>query len=348
MHIGLLKRLAAIAVAIAMMGAVAARHAATAQSRTDAAAPAVGAAVRPVPPGTRLADDPGKKGDTYYWFERQTVRSTLKVGETVVVAERRGDGKLHAKITDASGNDRGDFTASSTVLQYRSAAGDGIEAQNLQAQNDNADRLTLHWVAAQAFTLARDGTTFPASVTDTPIQDESGNLTGIVGVSADITERRRAEEALREAEKRSLREYEMLLQRLAFNPGKGVEVIMRRLLDDSATGIKPETRGKACMALAGMLKQRADELPDAEAKEAEKLNKESEELLERVVEKFADVKGNRGGTLAEEAKQQLFELRFLSKGKPAPDIEAEDLDGKEFKLSDYKGKVVLIDFWGNW
>src|SRR5947209_5504565 len=60
----------------------------------------------------------------------------------------------------------------------------------------------------------RDGTTFPASVTDTPIQDESGNLTGIVGVSADITERRRAEEALREAEKRSLREYEMLLQRL--------------------------------------------------------------------------------------------------------------------------------------
>src|SRR5437588_2569637 len=60
----------------------------------------------------------------------------------------------------------------------------------------------------------RDGTPFPASVTDTPIQDESGNLTGIVGVSADITERRRAEEALREAEKRSLREYETLLQRL--------------------------------------------------------------------------------------------------------------------------------------
>jgi hypothetical protein len=35
-------------------------------------------------------------------------------------------------------------------------------------------------------------------------------------------------------------------------------------------------------------------------------------------------------------------------GKPAPEIEWEDIDGKPFKLSDYKGKVVLLDFWGNW
>jgi hypothetical protein len=35
-------------------------------------------------------------------------------------------------------------------------------------------------------------------------------------------------------------------------------------------------------------------------------------------------------------------------GQPAPEIEAEDLDGKRFKLSDYRGKVVLLDFWGNW
>jgi hypothetical protein len=35
-------------------------------------------------------------------------------------------------------------------------------------------------------------------------------------------------------------------------------------------------------------------------------------------------------------------------GKPAPEIAGEDLDRKKFKLSDYRGKVVLLDFWGNW
>ena len=35
-------------------------------------------------------------------------------------------------------------------------------------------------------------------------------------------------------------------------------------------------------------------------------------------------------------------------GMTAPEIEGEDIDGKTFKLSDYRGKVVLLDFWGHW
>lgn len=35
-------------------------------------------------------------------------------------------------------------------------------------------------------------------------------------------------------------------------------------------------------------------------------------------------------------------------GSPAPEIEGEDIDGRRFKLSDYRGKVVMLDFWGNW
>ncbi len=38
----------------------------------------------------------------------------------------------------------------------------------------------------------------------------------------------------------------------------------------------------------------------------------------------------------------------VSRGNKAPDIEGEDADGRPFKLSDYRGKVVLLDFWGNW
>jgi predicted Zn finger-like uncharacterized protein len=35
-------------------------------------------------------------------------------------------------------------------------------------------------------------------------------------------------------------------------------------------------------------------------------------------------------------------------GNTAQEIEGDDIDGKEFKLSDYRGKVVLLDFWGHW
>lgn len=47
-------------------------------------------------------------------------------------------------------------------------------------------------------------------------------------------------------------------------------------------------------------------------------------------------------------KSELFVIENLSIGSAAPDIVGNDQDDKEFKLSDYKGKVVLLDFWGIW
>ncbi len=35
-------------------------------------------------------------------------------------------------------------------------------------------------------------------------------------------------------------------------------------------------------------------------------------------------------------------------GMTAKEIEGEDIDGQRFKLSEYRGKVVLLDFWGHW
>ena len=48
------------------------------------------------------------------------------------------------------------------------------------------------------------------------------------------------------------------------------------------------------------------------------------------------------------ADQLLFEVDNLQVGCKAPEIVGQDTDGVDFKLSDYRGKVVMLDFWGFW
>jgi len=38
----------------------------------------------------------------------------------------------------------------------------------------------------------------------------------------------------------------------------------------------------------------------------------------------------------------------LSAGQPAPDFSLPGLDGKKVNLSDYRGKVVLVNIWATW
>jgi hypothetical protein len=76
--------------------------------------------------------------------------------------------------------------------------------------------------------------------------------------------------------------------------------------------------------------------------------KEVESLFERVVEKYSDVKMPYGEAMGPRAKIELNDIRFLSVGKEAPDIDSVDEDGKRFKLSDYRGKVVLLYFWSEY
>lgn len=74
----------------------------------------------------------------------------------------------------------------------------------------------------------------------------------------------------------------------------------------------------------------ADEMKAARAK------------LERVQKEFGKTR------YAAQAEGMLFEADHLQIGMDAPDFEAVDQDGKAWKLSDYRGKVVVVDFWGYW
>ncbi len=56
----------------------------------------------------------------------------------------------------------------------------------------------------------------------------------------------------------------------------------------------------------------------------------------------------RRSTLGEVAEARLDAMFNLVAGKPAPEIEGLDMNGKPMKLSDYRGKVVMLVFWGTW
>src|SRR5262249_49678637 len=79
-----------------------------------------------------------------------------------------------------------------------------------------------------------------------------------------------------------------------------------------------------------------------------KAEKEIEDLLERAADKYGDVKMPYSGTVGEQAKGDLHEMRHLRVGKEAPETKGEDQDGKRFALSDYRGKVVLLYFWSEY
>lgn len=47
-------------------------------------------------------------------------------------------------------------------------------------------------------------------------------------------------------------------------------------------------------------------------------------------------------------KEEVDKLRKLAIGQPAPEFEGYTPNNKTVKLSDYKGKYTLIDFWASW
>jgi thiol-disulfide isomerase/thioredoxin len=47
-------------------------------------------------------------------------------------------------------------------------------------------------------------------------------------------------------------------------------------------------------------------------------------------------------------KQGATETSPSSKLAPAPPWQLQDVDGKTVRSSDFKGKVVILDFWATW
>jgi hypothetical protein len=145
-------------------------------------------------------------------------------------------------------------------------------------------------------------------------------------------------------------------RRMSYGFHKECETFLRTVL---AKNPHKDVQAMACLRLAqflnarlhrlDLLKERPemarryeglfgkDYLDGLQRQDRAKAGKEAEALFERAAEKYGDVKLPYGGTAGETAKAELYEIRHLSVGKQAQDIEGGDQDGKRFKLSDYRG-----------
>jgi peroxiredoxin len=71
------------------------------------------------------------------------------------------------------------------------------------------------------------------------------------------------------------------------------------------------------------------------------------ECFQQLNSDYADVT-IQGFKLSDITAKMLFEMTNLQVGCEAPEIEGKDAGGVAFKLSDYRGKYVIVIFWGGW
>ena len=76
--------------------------------------------------------------------------------------------------------------------------------------------------------------------------------------------------------------------------------------------------------------------------------------IRRSFEAFVDARwqsfaeGNPFPEYTEALQTEMNKLSTLAPGQPAPDFTLKDLNGQPVSLSQFKGKVVLLDFWASW
>src|SRR5262245_28860394 len=153
-------------------------------------------------------------------------------------------------------------------------------------------------------------------------------------------------------------------KRVQFGFRKECETFLRTVLEKNQ---HKDLQGQACLRLALFLNGRLnrldllkdqpvvnrryeglygqDYLDTLRRQDRAKAVAEVEAVFEQAAEKYGDVQLPFGGTVGDNAKMELFAIRHLAVGKEAPGIEGLDQNGVRFRLSDYRGKVVLLYFW---
>lgn len=105
-----------------------------------------------------------------------------------------------------------------------------------------------------------------------------------------------------------------------------------------AVNTDKDTAGWASFSLA-YLQQRK---PRASAADNDASQQTAMDLFRRTAKDYP------GTRAAERAASYIYEIEHLQIGMKAPEIVGTGVDGKEIRLSQFRGQVVVLDFWGFW
>jgi len=112
---------------------------------------------------------------------------------------------------------------------------------------------------------------------------------------------------------------------------KFIELAIKNIKD-------PKEKGVANLSLAVLLRGLGDTAMN---------NKRRLQLIKSAIIASNEVKiGN--VSVGDIAMEEVYRIKHLSKGRPAPLFKGKDSSGQDVKLSDYNGRVVMVVFWSSW
>jgi hypothetical protein len=254
---------------------------------------------------------------------------------------------LHANMQDAAGADAAPPVSVATEfkkilahldklqadLRKKFAKASDAEKEKIYADYQNSVKRAL----GDAFKLAKNNPKDPAAV-DALVWV----ATPVLGPTLNEDQRQAIDILLRDHI--DSKQLEQLCITLSYTPdGKALQALQTIL----AKTTNHDLKGFACFGLACNIKNHADEYEAAGKPQTAETYNEAKKLFNRVINEFRKLTYS-NQNLANLAKRYVFEIENLTIGKVAPNIEGTDSDGKHFKLSDYRGKVVVLDFWAEY
>ncbi len=136
------------------------------------------------------------------------------------------------------------------------------------------------------------------------------------------------------------KDFANLLTQFPKVPNPGYEAVLKEVAKNG----EGDQQAQAAISLAAYIPARNRKVDQATLTEEDlaALDAENKELVELLKTFDGD------SSLHKKAQDELFILENLSPGAKVMDIVGTDLAGEEFSLSDYHGKVIFLDFWGDW